>query len=101
MVISLDYDETFTRDPELWLAFIATAKSKGHTVLLITMREDTPWDADEVRSILKDKVDDILFTNCKAKKQYAAARGYRVDVWIDDQPSAVYNDFYRVGYDRH
>jgi len=35
MIISVDYDETYTRDKILWDSFIKQAKARGHTVLCV------------------------------------------------------------------
>ena len=38
MLIALDYDDTFTRDPEGWLNFAKLMKSRGHEIIGVTMR---------------------------------------------------------------
>ena len=36
--IGLDYDGTYTVDPDLWLRFVRQAKDRGHEVICVTMR---------------------------------------------------------------
>ena len=42
LVISLDYDRTYTADPGLWDQFIALARSRGHEVVCVTGRNGPP-----------------------------------------------------------
>lgn len=48
MIISVDYDETYTRDKILWDSFIKQAKMRGHTVLCVTARCELYGDGVEV-----------------------------------------------------
>ncbi len=92
MLIALDYDGTYTADPELWDQFISNARMRGHEVYCVTMRyEDT--ESKEVTISLEGKVNRIIYTDRKAKK--AAFRmkcGYNPDIWIDDNPDWLYED---------
>ncbi len=38
MRISLDFDDTYSRDPDLWDSFIESCKQRNHEVYGITMR---------------------------------------------------------------
>jgi len=90
MNISLDYDNTYTRDPILWNVFIANARGLGHKVYCVTMR--SPQEGIQVFHDLSGKVDNIYFTNRQAKKDYMFEQGISIDVWIDDMPFFVYQD---------
>jgi hypothetical protein len=90
MLFALDYDGTYTEDPDLWLAFIANARARGHQVWVVTMRNES--ESEEVREQLLDKVDNIVFTDRRAKALYLRARGVEPDVWIDDMPWFVVGD---------
>ena len=85
MIISIDYDDTYTNDPDLWDRFIAVAESKGHIVICVTARRDT----FENRREMTIPVETILFAYDCPKRQYAEYKGYHVDVWIDDKPEAI------------
>ena len=61
MLIALDYDNTYTLDPTFWDGFIVVSKARGHNVIVATMRSQLEGYAVEYD--LKDKVDDIIFTN--------------------------------------
>ena len=92
MLFALDYDGTYTADPELWNVFIENAQARGHEVIIATMRYEQT-EADIVKMQLADKVDAIVFTNRKAKKS-AVRRifGRDPDIWIDDNPDWLYED---------
>jgi hypothetical protein len=84
MNISLDYDNTYTRDPKAWDHFLTFFREKGHKVYCVTMR--SPEEGIQVMHDLTGKVDNIYFTNRQAKKDFMFAVGISIDVWIDDMP---------------
>ena len=57
MTIAIDFDKTFTADPELWLSFIRSASLRGHEIICATYRkeysDDMPGMIQDCR-ILKD-----------------------------------------------
>ena len=79
MKIALDYDKTYTADPVLWGAFIATASARGHDVKIVTMRRP-----DER---VLDAPAEVVYTSRKAKSSV-----YSADIWIDDSPHWVHQD---------
>lgn len=89
MNISLDYDDTFTRDPDVWLEFINLMKAHGHTVICVTMRHSS--EGAEVVRDLAEHVE-IYFTGRKAKREYMYSKGISIDVWVDDSPQWVLMD---------
>ena len=89
MLIALDYDETYTLDPVLWNAFIAHAHSRGHEVIIATMRLDKGPEADEVIKAIGSMCQ-IYFTSRKAKLAALQELGLNPDVWIDDNPRWLY-----------
>lgn len=90
MNISLDYDNTYTRDPKFWNDFCAMATDNGHTVYCVTMR--TPSEGADVIASLQYRVSAIFFTSRKNKKDYMFSVGISIDVWIDDMPWFITND---------
>lgn len=79
MLIALDYDKTYTADPMLWEDFIQSARARGHTVKIVTMRRP-----DEVVS---DVPIDVVYTSRKAKASIVKA-----DIWVDDSPHWIHQD---------
>ena len=99
MKLALDYDDTYTLDPEFWDGFIASAKEKGHEVVFVTMRNEqvnpiggTEKGFSEYFIELSFKGCDVYYTNCDAKRAYMENLGIGIDVWIDDNPKYVEND---------
>lgn len=41
MNIALDYDGTYTADPDMWLRFVEEAQAAGHKVFIVTMRYES------------------------------------------------------------
>jgi hypothetical protein len=84
----MDYDDTFTKDPPLWMAFITAARSRGHEVIIVTMRyasECPPTMAEDIGC-------PVICTARRAKRMITDALGLTVDIWIDDSPHFVNED---------
>jgi len=90
MNLSLDYDNTYTRDPVFWDTFIESCNAHGHIVYCVTMR--TPAEGVSVIEDLQSKVKEIIFTSRKNKHDVCFAKGISIDVWIDDIPFFVNHD---------
>ena len=86
MILSLDFDDTYTRDPAFWDAFIVSAQKRGHTVYCVTMR--TPEQGEQVRNTVGRLVK-CFFTSMQGKSAYMWNQGIKIDVWIDDMPIAI------------
>ncbi len=84
MIIGLDYDGTYTRDPKTFDRIIAQFTSAGHKVICITMRR--PTEPVELNSV------EIIYTSRRAKLLYAEENGIHIDIWIDDKPRWLLND---------
>lgn len=81
MIISLDYDDTYTKDPEFWTSFISMVKDFGHTVICCTLRSESEWDGN--LSI------PVYCTNGMCKRDFLVYKGIKVDIWIDDMPEGI------------
>ena len=77
MRIALDYDGTYTADPDLWNRFIADAQDRGHDVFCLTMRR--PDEAIEMPV-------PVIYSSREAKVPFAMRTALKVDVWIEDKP---------------
>lgn len=87
MNVALDYDGTYTEDPELWLAFVRALELRGHNVWIVTMRYASET-ADMDKRIM-ELVDGVVFTGRQAKRKACEERGIKIHVWVDDNPEAV------------
>ena len=85
MKIALDYDGTFTEDPQLWLWFIDKCQLRGHEIFVVTFRgDDTPIDH---RLPVH-----VYYTAARPKRKHMENLGIKVDVWIDDHPELIVLD---------
>jgi hypothetical protein len=106
MNISLDFDDTYTRDPAMWDSFIKLAQENGHIIYCVTMRGPRGMERVEVIDSIGKLIgaDNCIFTDGKAKSKFCYDLGISIDVWIDDMPSAVnenkrlFSDFKNSGF---
>lgn len=92
MNIALDYDGTYTADPDLWESFIDRAYENGHYVFIVTSRHPE-IDNNKVLEKLKKTTNGVIFTNYKAKRHYVESQeGIKIDVWIDNDPRGIIED---------
>ena len=90
MIICIDFDGTYTRMPELINSIIDKSKQLGYTVIVATMRYET--EVNPLLTELMSKVDKTYFTCREAKLMYLAKLGIEPDLWVDDNPSWLFNN---------
>lgn len=91
MLIALDFDGTYTADPELWDMFIENVRARGHEIIIATMRYAGREEKELLDYGLDKKVDKIIYTNRLAKKDEVRKQYDRyVDIWIDDNPGWLF-----------
>ena len=83
MNIALDYDGTYTRDPQLWADFINNALALGHKIVCVTMR----FPEESISMPIE-----VIYTSRLAKGVFMANIGRYPDVWIDDMPHLITMD---------
>ena len=89
--IAMDFDDTFTADPQLWSRFIKDAKERGHRFYCVTARRDSAENIELINQWF-DKYEcqmPIVFANLASKVATMEKRGIKVDIWIDDAPFAL------------
>lgn len=87
MLIAIDYDKTWTADPELFESFVRDLKKAGHQCICITSRdEDTPDNklANSIGKYMK-----IVYAAGQSKRRAAEKARYTVNIWIDDTPESI------------
>lgn len=90
MKIGLDYDGTITSDPEGFYAFAKMMRARGHEVYIVTMRY--PSECVSIPTMWSFVVNGIYPTSRQPKKAHMLSRGINIDVWVDDEPRAIYQD---------
>jgi len=89
MILSLDYDDTYTRDPVFWNNFVEAALARGHTVYCVTARSERHLDDVEFTLGRLIGSDHIIGTNGEPKRRTVSNMDIMVDVWIDDSPEMI------------
>ena len=84
---ALDFDGTFTADPDLFRRLCANIRNAGHTVHIVTMRDH--HGLQEIQQTAGPWVDGIILTDGKQKRAEAYAQGHSFDIWIDDCPESI------------
>jgi hypothetical protein len=89
LIVSIDYDETYSLDPAAWEAVCTLLLKARHDVYLVTGRlEEHPISHSP--NVLR-----VFYTNHKQKRVFMETQGIDVDVWIDDKPESIIFDFNR------
>lgn len=88
MLVAIDFDGTFARDPSLFRSIVALIRAHHHDAVLVTGRSDEgPW-GDEVRAAV-DGLMPIVFAGGAWKREAAMAAGFKPDIWFDDWPEYI------------
>jgi hypothetical protein len=90
MTIAIDFDDTFTRDPDLWSRFVVMCQNRGYKPIMVTMRFPTQHGGMEDAIELFGAVN-VYFTGHHLKKPFMELHNIHVDVWIDDTPESIPN----------
>lgn len=90
MRISLDFDGTYTNDPEGFLNIAKYMRRRGHEVYLVTMRY--PSECKDLPPELISTVNAVHATSRQPKRTYMNNIGIKIDVWIDDEPRVMDED---------
>lgn len=91
LTIAIDFDDTFTADPELWAGFIKSCIDRNHWVYCVTSRRNTDENINIITKAFNDQGLNVLivFCNLKSKVKTMEDRGIKVNIWIDDAPHAL------------
>lgn len=87
MLIALDYDQTYTRDPDYWDEVIAAGIRRGHQFVCVTNRVVAPGSAKIER--VPEPAIPVVCAGHEMKDVAARAAGFKVSIWIDDMPASI------------
>jgi len=88
MILAIDYDQTFGDYPEEFTELRKMFQKKGHSVYLVTARNEVNEKIDSKHDHLLKGFDKIIYTGGKAK-----AAEVRADIFIDDNPITLCCNF--------
>lgn len=92
MLFGIDYDGTFGADPALFHAFLDLLTAKGHQAVIVTGRTRPTGTKGigefEVEVVTKGRIP-VVYAGMTFKRIAAADAGYKVDIWIDDNPEFI------------
>lgn len=91
MTIALDFDGTFDRDPKFWRLFVDTSRHFGHEVLIVSCRQDEGENRTAMMEMTQLPLWRHKLTSGEAKRHYMERTGWKIDVWIDDEPKNIEN----------
>jgi hypothetical protein len=84
MFIAIDYDDTYTADPELWEAIMKLMESRRHIPVIVTFRDE---------KIPGHKISglnwEIFYTAGIPKAEYMRMNDIDVGIWCDDWPELI------------
>lgn len=90
MKISIDYDDTYTKDPLLWNWFAQQALDRGHQVYCVSARGEQHMDDPKMTIGRIIGVENCFGTGLQQKRQFMWKKhGIYIDVWIDDMPEYI------------
>lgn len=89
MNIALDFDQTYTLDPDFWNTFVWRAWDRGHDVRVVTIRDDR-YDRTASITALENLIP-VIYTRGVAKRWFCShfVNDWPVHVWIDDKPETI------------
>lgn len=85
---AIDFDKTWTADPEGFAIFTQFLRLRGHTVIIATNRD--AWCADMDSHKLPTHLP-IVYCGRNLKEPACLKAGHKVDIWIDDMPGTIQN----------
>ena len=86
MNIAIDFDNTWTVDPDMWQAFRVLAELQGHSCIIATNRYK--WSRDMDRWMLPVDMT-VIYCGGEYKDVACKMQGWKIDVWIDDTPRMI------------
>lgn len=101
MTFAFDYDGTLKSSAyhdksecRMWAEVFGTLINCGHSILIVTMRNGSEADREDVERwrglanvIYKTTV--IYCGERGLKDEVCRSEGYRVDIWVDDMPDSI------------
>lgn len=88
ITFGIDFDQTFSADPELFHILLDSLLARGHKAVIVTSRMGLRGDVVEIEWVTKKRIP-IVFAAFGFKRTAAELNGYKIDVWMDDHPEHI------------
>ena len=85
LIISVDYDGTYSAAPSTFDMIITEFQANGHTCIIVTARDKDLHPVNVNTNLALD----VYYTSGELKDPFMAAKGIEVDIWIEDRPQSV------------
>lgn len=95
MIFGIDYDGTFSKDPDFFHDLITLMDEYRHQAIIVTQRS-SEQDRKEVEKQVNGKIP-IIFAGEKWKSETVKEEGYKIDIWIDDMPQGIFEPIPLIG----
>ena len=92
MLVAIDYDETYTHNPEAWAQVIRTLKEYGYSVIGATLRNRYQTVNDQFYRLC----DSVIYCAGLAKDDTVTSFGYKINIWIDDKPRYIHSSYEEI-----
>lgn len=89
--IAVDYDGTYTDNPDCWFAVIVQLRIFGYSVYCVSARTNNEQNNRELFNVLPNGVV-LVLTGHQPKKKFCEDLGINIDIWIDNNPMALFVD---------
>lgn len=91
LTFGVDFDDTFTADPDLHIDLMTMLMDRGHLIVVVTRRGDhhRPKAVDVINKAFGEGVIEVVKCRGRFKRQAAKEAGYSVDIWWDDYPWSI------------
>lgn len=100
MNIAIDFDNTFSSDPDLFKSFIKICESRNHKCYIVTMRNGTDEDRKEIESTTGGMLP-VIYCGHTFKRKVTSQMGINIHIWIDDLPAGIDDQRLMLCYDEN
>lgn len=89
LIFGIDFDNTWSADPDLLALFVESLRTRGHSAVIVTGRSDVGMFGIEVQRAVESLGIPIVFAARRWKRAAALEEGFKVDIWMDDMPEYI------------
>jgi hypothetical protein len=83
-IIAIDWDNTFTAQPEFYYSLIHAYLNAGFEPIICTLRGQDHDDINDICTALATEKIRVFPTDGQLKRRYMQQKGISINLWIDD-----------------